>query len=153
MAQRVKNLPAMEATWVQSLDQEDVLEKEMATHSGILVWRIPWPEGPVGLQSMGSQKVRHNWVIMQQYTEFSSLQPWIEMQTKCSPSLALKSCFFSFFPLTIKSCKWSCQERYREVLFGHHPPTPSGDILHDCSVIVKPGGCCCTKPQRRGFTL
>ena len=59
MAQVVKNLPAMQETQVQSLGQEDPLEKEMATYSGILAWRIPWTEEPGGLQSMGLQKVRH----------------------------------------------------------------------------------------------
>ena len=49
-------------TWVQSLSQEDPLEEEMATHSGILAWKIPWTEEPGGLQSMGSQRVRHNGV-------------------------------------------------------------------------------------------
>ena len=57
MAQRVKHLPAMQETLVQSLGQEDPLEKEMATHSSILAWRIPWTKEPGGLQSMGSQKV------------------------------------------------------------------------------------------------
>ena len=57
VAQRV--LPAMRETWVQSLGWEDPLEKEMATHSCILAWRIPWTEEPGGLQSMGSQRVRH----------------------------------------------------------------------------------------------
>ena len=57
MAQSVKNLPAMQETWVQSLGQEDPLEKEMATHSSILAWRIPWTEEPGGLQSMGSQEI------------------------------------------------------------------------------------------------
>ena len=55
----VAHLPAMQETWVQSLGQEDLLEKEMATHCSILAWRIPWTEGPGGLQSMGSQRVRH----------------------------------------------------------------------------------------------
>ena len=50
----------MQEMWVQSLDQEDPLEKEMATHSRILAWRIPWTEDPGGLQSMGSQKVGHD---------------------------------------------------------------------------------------------
>ena len=54
----VKNLPAMQKTWVQSLGQEDPLEKEMATHSSILVWEIPWTEEPDGPQSMGSQKIQ-----------------------------------------------------------------------------------------------
>ena len=60
MAQVVKNLPAMQETWVQSLGSEDLLEGEMATHSSILAWRISWMEEPGGLQSMGSQRVRHN---------------------------------------------------------------------------------------------
>ena len=55
MAQRLKHLPAMWETWVRSLGWEDPLEKEMATHSSILAWRIPWTEEPGGLQSMGSQ--------------------------------------------------------------------------------------------------
>ena len=54
VAQRVKHLPTMWETWVQSLGQEDPLEKEMATHSSILAWKIPWLEEPDGLQSMGS---------------------------------------------------------------------------------------------------
>ena len=52
----VKNLPAMQETWVRSLGWEDLLEEEMATHSGILAWEIPWTEKPGGLQSMGLQK-------------------------------------------------------------------------------------------------
>ena len=53
MAQIVKNLPTMQETWVQSLSQADPLEEEMATHSSILAWKIPWTEEPGGLQSMG----------------------------------------------------------------------------------------------------
>ena len=53
MAQMVKNLPAMQESQVQSLGQEDPLAKEMASHSSILTWRIPWTEGPGRLQSMG----------------------------------------------------------------------------------------------------
>ena len=56
MAQTVKNLPAKQETRVQSLGQEDPLEKEMATHSGIPAWEMPWTEEPGGLQSMGMQK-------------------------------------------------------------------------------------------------
>ena len=56
MAQRVKCLPAMWETVVQSLGRIDPLEKEMATHSGTLVWKIPWTEKPSRLQSMGSQR-------------------------------------------------------------------------------------------------
>ena len=60
VAQRLKPLPAMRETWAQSLGWEDPLEKEMAAHSSILAWRIPWTEEPGGLQSMGSQRVRHD---------------------------------------------------------------------------------------------
>ena len=60
VAQRLKHLLAMQETWVQSLGWEDPLEKEMATHSSILVWRIPWTEEPGGLQSTGSQSVGHD---------------------------------------------------------------------------------------------
>ena len=62
MAQTVKNLPAMQETWVRSLGQEDPLEKGMATHSSVLAWRIPWTKEPDRLQSMGSQTVGHDWV-------------------------------------------------------------------------------------------
>ena len=60
MAQLVKNLSAMQETWVQSLGQEDPLEKGMATHSSILAWRIPWTEEPGVLLSMGLQRVGHD---------------------------------------------------------------------------------------------
>ena len=60
VAQRLKRLPAMQETWVRSLGQEDPLEKEMATHSSILAWRIPWTEEPGGLQSTGLQRVGHD---------------------------------------------------------------------------------------------
>ena len=62
MAQMIKNQASMLETQVQSLDQEDPLEKGLATHSSILAWRIPWTEGPDGLQFLGSQRVRHDWV-------------------------------------------------------------------------------------------
>ena len=55
-----KHLPARPETWVQSLGREDPLEKEMATHSSILAWKIPWTEEPGGLQSMGKQGVGHD---------------------------------------------------------------------------------------------
>ena len=57
MAQTVKNLPVMQEIWVQSLGQEDPLEKEMATHSSILAWKLPWTEEPGRLQSMRSLRV------------------------------------------------------------------------------------------------
>jgi len=59
VAQTVKNLPAVQETRVQSLGEEDPLEKEMVTHSITLAWRIPWTEETGGLQSMGSQRIGH----------------------------------------------------------------------------------------------
>ena len=58
----VKNLSAVQETWVLSLSQEDPLEKGMATHFSILAWEIPWTEEPSGVQSMESQRVGHDWV-------------------------------------------------------------------------------------------
>ena len=60
MAQRVKHLPAMQETQVRSLVRDDPLEKEMATHSSVPAWRIPWMEDPVRLQSTGSQRVGYD---------------------------------------------------------------------------------------------
>ena len=60
VAQIVKNLPAMQETWVLSLGWEDPLQKGMATHSSILAWRVPWTEEPGRLQSMRSHRVRHD---------------------------------------------------------------------------------------------
>ena len=62
VAQTIKNLPAMQEIQVQFLGWKDSLEKGMATHSSILAWRIPWAEEPGGPQSMGSQRVKHDWV-------------------------------------------------------------------------------------------
>ena len=60
VAQRLKRLPGIQETWVPSLGQEDPLEKEMATHSSTLAWRISWREEPDRLQSRGSQRVGHS---------------------------------------------------------------------------------------------
>ena len=91
VAQRLKRLSAMRETWVGSLDQEDPLEKEMATHSSILAWRIPWTEEPGGLQSTGSQRVGHNWVIKSNteytyvYTHVPRLPWWLSSkESACS---------------------------------------------------------------------
>ena len=73
VAQTVKHLPAMRETRVRFLGREDPLEKEMAIHSSTLAWKIPWTEEPDRLQSMGSQRVRHDWAtslslnVMHQY--------------------------------------------------------------------------------------
>ena len=68
VAQRVKRLPTVRETWVWSLGQEDPLEKEMATHSSTLAWKIPWTEESSRLQSMGLQRVRHDWATSLHFT-------------------------------------------------------------------------------------
>ena len=71
----VKHVPAIQETWVQSLGWEDPLEKEMATHYSILAWRIPWAEEPGGLQSMGLQRVGHNWAT-HTHTHILGISHW-----------------------------------------------------------------------------
>ena len=73
VAQTVKRLPAVQETWVQSLGWENPLEKEMATHSSTLAWKIPRTEEPGRLQSMGSQRVGHNWATS---VSVSSVLAW-----------------------------------------------------------------------------
>ena len=68
LAQTVKRLSTMRETWVQSLGWEDPLEKEMAIHSSSIAWKIPWTEEPDRLQSMGSQRVRHDWATSLSFT-------------------------------------------------------------------------------------
>ena len=74
VAQRLKHLPGMRETRVWSLGREDPLEKEMATHSSILAWRIPWREEPGRLQSMGSQRVGHDWETSLHFTDTCTIQ-------------------------------------------------------------------------------
>ena len=74
--QSVKNLPAVQETWVRSLVWEDPLEKETAAHSSILAWKISWTEEPGGLQSMGSQRVRHDWAINTHRDQIANIH-WI----------------------------------------------------------------------------
>ena len=69
VVQMVKRLPIIQETWVQSLGQEDLLEKEMATHSSTLAWKIPWMEEPGGLQFMGLQRVGHDWATSVTHSE------------------------------------------------------------------------------------
>ena len=76
VAQTVRNLPAMQVTWVQFPGQEDPLEKGMATHSSILAWRIPWTEKPGGLHSMGSQRVRHDYAANTTTQFFCKVYLW-----------------------------------------------------------------------------
>ena len=81
MAQTVKRLPIMQETQVRSLGQEDLLEKEMATHSSTVAWKISWMEEPGRLQSMGSQRVGHDWVTS---VSMSMSMKWLQFMWKHS---------------------------------------------------------------------
>ena len=94
MVKMVRNLPIMQKTGVQSLGSEDFLEKWISTHSSILAWRIPWTEEPGGLQSMGSQRVWHNWVT-------NTLLP--EILRLISLTLPLLTMYLEFLP---GNCLW-----------------------------------------------
>ena len=80
MAQRLKRLTATQETWVRSLCWEDPLEKEMATHSSTLAWRIPWTEEPGGLQSTGSQRVGHDWATSLTHSFLNCENSWISLE-------------------------------------------------------------------------
>ena len=82
----IKNLPMMQETQVQSLGQEDPLEESMARHSSILAWRIPWTEEPGGLQSIGSQRVGHNWSNLPCTHAYSQLFMVHNVLLRLSPS-------------------------------------------------------------------
>ena len=87
----VKHLPAMWKTWVLSLGWEDPLEKEMATHSSILAWSIPWTEEPGGLQSMESQRVGHNRATSHTYIQlYNCIYIYIFYLTKNNAGLYLR---------------------------------------------------------------
>ena len=115
----------MQETWVWSLGQEDPLEEGTATHSSILVWRIPWTEEPGGLQSMGLQRVGHNWSdLTHRHTKSSAL--------KCVP-LALLSQSSHSAPSSQASKAllelWLKLGRSHTVIMGHEHPGPKHVII------------------------
>ena len=80
MTVKVKSLPVMRETWVQSLAWEDLLREEMAAHSSILAWRIPWTQEPGGLQSTGLQRIGHDWVTNTHIWLFAT--PWLRFSRR-----------------------------------------------------------------------
>ena len=105
VAQMVKRLPTMHETRVQSLGQEDLLEKEMATHSSILAWKVPWMEEPGRLQSMGSQRVGNDRVTSLSFF-LSFLHPCkirllviSQSEYMGVPTKSLQSCLTLFDPM------------------------------------------------------
>ena len=119
----VKHLSAMQETRVRSLGREDPLEKEMTTHSSTLAWKIPWTEEPGRLQSMGSQRVRHDWAmsLSLSYTQYISqlLYPSI-----CWWILRLLPC--------LSYCKSYCYEHWNACMFSF-----SSDIYPDFLILDK----------------
>ena len=147
----VKCLPTMWETWVWSLGQEDALEKEMTTHSGILAWRIPWMEEPSRLQSTGLQRVRHDWATSLSLFTFSMhftlettprQQPWQLLSLNSSGSFfslrdqssttsavkCLKTCFTFFLKL---SC---CLRKFCSIMARSKNSALYSMIFENCSL-------------------
>ena len=116
MAQTVKHLPAVQETWVRYLGWEDPLEKEMATHSSTLAWKIPWTEEPGRLLSMGSQRVRHDWATSLHFT-----------------SLMIQINFFITTGTSVKTFVDE-SELFAKLL---HCPLHCNKIIHLCKVLNK----------------
>ena len=109
VAQMVKNLPAMSETWVQSLGQEDPLEKGMATHSSVLTWRIPGTEEPGGQPSMGLHRVGHDW------SDLAAAAAWIQWSSLPWAFSFLNTAFH-----------WPCSTSFHNfqiIEFWHFPPS------------------------------
>ena len=123
----VKNLPAMQEIWVHPLGWEDPLEKEMASHSSTLAWKIPWTEEPGRLQSKGSQRVRHDWTISL-YTQiqipfFFPLLSLFEWYCNCYSAV----CWDNYpFSLNYLACCWKssdhmCKSQFLDTMFYSIP--------------------------------
>ena len=128
VAQRLKCLPAMWETLVWSLGREGPLEKEMATHSSILAWRIPWMEELDGLQSTGSQRVGHDWATSLHF--IVGLKCCVNFRHTAKWMLYTKSCPTLWNPWTVAyqvplSMGFPTQEYWSDLLF----PSP-GDFLY-----------------------
>ena len=111
VTQRVKCLPAMWETWVRSLGREDPLEKEMATHSSTLAWKIPWMEEPGGPQLMGSQRVGHDGATLLCFHPFwwsyrfaCVLLSFLNFNFFVIGVIIILSSFFFIYPFTFLQC-------------------------------------------------
>ena len=91
VAQTVKHLSTMRETWVQSLGQEDPLEKEMAIHSSTIAWKVPWTEEPGRVKSMGSQRVRHDWATSLSFPLAYAAESLLKMLPKVPNSLLIQT--------------------------------------------------------------
>ena len=129
VAQMVKNLPAMQETWVWSLGLEDPLKEEMATHSSILAWRIPWTEEPGRLQSIGSQRAGYDWAS-NSFLPFCLPLPTFSSKTMQPSFLDLQAfSLYVWWPrltkVLIDPDHFSMLERWEQdhvPIYFHHPP-------------------------------
>ena len=133
VAQRLKCLPEMQETWVRSLGWEDPLEKEMAPHCSILGWRIPWTGEPGGLQSMGSQRVRHDWGTSLSLSLSNSMKIHILPDFHCFPTGSFSSQWREYFLWWIekgnhqRECFWVIWCTFPWLLLT--PPSTHSDFL------------------------
>ena len=120
--QMVKNLPAMPETWVLSQGWEDPLKKGMATHSSILAWRILWTEEPGRLQSMGSQRVRHDWAS---FIHFTSLHFMMAKSIKKKISTTVAKRTLDSWEMWAVSVEFAVsREKWLTLLCAAQPPLP-----------------------------
>ena len=122
VAQMVKHLPTMRETRVQSLGREYLLEKEMATHSSILAWKIPWTEEPGRLQSMGSQRVGHDW---------ATFFLFFLMADSCWGLTENNKILESNYPSIEYKLKTKNTSTFRKLRSWHLVPSVSGKYLGD----------------------
>ena len=161
----VKNLPAVQETWVRSLDQEDPLEKEMAPHSSILAWSIPWTEEPGRLQSTGSQRVGHDWVTS--LTHFTYTMAQYQHQEIDGQSIELAQISLVIYELTCVCCVCVClctlQFYHIVVLYNYYHKLITNSnitikwwcylfIAHTPNLQPRQPLTCCTSPYLRYFT-
>ena len=106
MAQTVRNPPAVQETWVLSLGREDSLQKGMATASSTFAWRIPWTEKPGGLQSMGSQRVGHDWGINTHTHTHTHVIRHLSKPTECTPPRMNLNVNYRLCLVTMHQCKF-----------------------------------------------
>ena len=115
VAQSLKHLPEMRETWVWFLGQEDPLEKGMATHSSTLAWRIPWTEQPGRLQSMGLQRVGHDWATSLHFSEGIRIQQTVLV---IDPGWDVTHCTFSAHKIFVTRLKiWGFFFKVRKSTF------------------------------------
>ena len=137
VAQTVKNLPTVWETWVQTLGQEDPLEKGTATHSSILAWELPWTEEPSRLQPMGSQRVGHDWatnIFTFTFQIIWSSKPNYEFESD-SQFVAETRKALGVLKTSCWDCPWSLMVSRHCSLSDTHRRSPVGDQGEKCKWI------------------